>query len=41
MKSTVSFFLLIIFLFNTIGYIVVFKISQNQIRKEVKREMKM
>lgn len=41
MKSTVSFFLLIIFLFNTMGYIVVFKISQNQIRKEVKREIKM
>lgn len=41
MKSTVSFFLLIIFLFNTIGYFVVFKISQNQIRKEVKREIKM
>jgi len=41
MKSTVSFFLLTIFLFNTIGYFVVFKISQNQIRKEVKREIKM
>lgn len=41
MKSTISLFLLIIFLFNTMGYVVVFKISQNQIRKEVKREIKM
>jgi hypothetical protein len=41
MKSTVSYFLLAIFLFNTVGYFLVFKISQNQIRKEVKREIKM
>ncbi|MBN8696880.1 MAG: hypothetical protein J0L87_10130 [Bacteroidetes bacterium] len=41
MKSAISFFLLTIFLFNIAGYVIVFKISQNLIRKEIKREIKM
>lgn len=40
MKAITSYLLLIVFLFNILGYVVVFKISQIQIKKEVKRELK-
>ncbi|MBL7889590.1 MAG: hypothetical protein JNL24_08560 [Bacteroidia bacterium] len=40
MKAIISYLLLTVFLFNILGYVVVFKISQIQIKKEVKRELK-
>lgn len=41
MKKVVSIFLLSIFLFNTVGYYVFFKIAQHQIKSEIKKEIKL
>lgn len=40
MKVLISYLLLSVFLFNTIGYIITFKVVQLQIKREVKRELK-
>lgn len=41
MKKIASIFLLGIFLFNTVGYYVFFKIAQRQIKSEIKKEIKL
>ena len=41
MKKIISVFLLSIFLFNTVGYYVVFKVAQFEIKKEIKKEIKL
>ncbi|MFA6402757.1 MAG: hypothetical protein WCX31_14230 [Salinivirgaceae bacterium] len=40
MKRAISIVLLLVFVFNTGGFIVLFKIQQVQIRKEIKRQIK-
>lgn len=40
MKKTLTLFLLSIFLFNTIGYFLVYKVAQYQLKDEVKLEIK-
>ena len=41
MKKAASIFLLGIFLFNTVGYYVFFKVAQHQIKSEIKKEIKL
>jgi len=41
MKKLVSVILLILFLFNSAGYYLVFKINQNKIRSQIKTEIKL
>lgn len=41
MKKAVSIFLLVIFLFNAVGYYVFFKVVQHQIKSEIKKEIKL
>lgn len=41
MKKTASIFLLTIFLFNTVGYYVFFKVAQSKIKSEIKKELKL
>lgn len=40
MKKAIALFLLSIFLFNTVGYFIAFKVFQYQIQKEIKAEIK-
>lgn len=39
MKKAIAFFLLTIFLYNTAGYFIVFKIQESQIKSEIKNEI--
>ncbi len=41
MKKTISILLLSLFLFNSVGYYIFFKIAQVEIKKEIKREIKL
>ncbi len=41
MKKILPLFLLCIFLFNTVGYYVAFKVAQVEIKREIKKEIKL